>query len=74
MPVCAGIHSSTAVVLDVRLFKLCIKFRKVQSSGFPDASDCSTDRESVRSTTFFGIVFSWVTVSVAVRSACASAL
>ena len=29
MLVCAGIHWSTAVVLDVRLFKLCIKFQKV---------------------------------------------
>ena len=52
IPVCAGIHRSTAVVLDVRLFKLCIKFRMVLSSGFPDASDCCTERESVRSTTF----------------------
>ena len=32
------------------------------------------DRESVRSTTFFGLVSSWVTVSVAVRGACANAL
>ena len=30
MPVCAGIHWSTAVVLDVRLFKHCIKHCKVE--------------------------------------------
>ena len=60
-----------AVVLDFRLFKLCINFRKTLSSGFPNAS---TDREYVSRTTFFGLVSSWVAVSVAVRSACASAL
>ena len=64
------------VSIEVRLlflisesFIFCINFRKM--SGFLDASDCSTDREPVRSTTFFGLVSSWVTVSVAVRSASA---
>ena len=56
------------VSIDVRLwflisesFIFCINFRKMLSSGFPDASDFSIDREPVRSTTFFGLVSSWVT-------------
>ena len=39
MPVYAGIHWSTAVVLDVRLLILFTRLCKLLSSGFPDASD-----------------------------------
>ena len=60
MPVYAGIHWSTAVVLDVRLFILFTRLCKLLSSGFPDASDYSTDNESMRSTTLFGLVWMYM--------------